>query len=166
MHGNSQVGVKLREFVWVAKTCDFPEGKGRVVNVGHKLVGVFKVDGKFYAVNDVCPHRGGTLSCGAVQDMCVICPAHGMRFDLRTGESADAFGHHVQTYEAKVEGEDLFIEAWWIEEKQKSAGIPPNSIEPETARTLARNGRHSKQRVGHESSGGEPLLTLVNGKGS
>ena len=49
------MGVKIHKFVWVAKTRDFPEGKGRVVNVGHKLVGVFKVDGKFYAVNDVCP---------------------------------------------------------------------------------------------------------------
>ncbi len=160
------MGEKMRQFVWVAKTRDFPEGKGRVVNVGHKLVGVFKVDGKFYAVNDVCPHRGGTLSCGAVQEMCVICPAHEMRFDLRTGESADAFGHNIQTYEVKAEGEDLFIEAWWIDEKQKPASIPLNSIEPEPARTLARNGRHSKQKVGHESNGTEPLLTLVNGKGS
>ena len=156
----------MRQFVWIAKTHDFPEGRGRVVNVGQKLVAVFQLDGSFYAVNDVCPHRGGTLSCGAVMDACVICPSHGMRFDLRTGESADGFGHHIQTYEVKVEGEDIFIEAWWVEQKPRPAATPVDPKEAEPAGAIARNGWYSEKSDAPEKNGAGPLLTLVNGKGS
>lgn len=155
----------MRQFVWVAKTSDFPEGRGRVVNVGRKPVAVFQIDGNFYVVNDVCPHRGGTLSCGAVQGTCVICPSHGMRFDLRTGESTNGFGHHIQTYEVKVEGEDVFIEAWWVDEKQRPARTPVNPAEAEPARTPIRTGWHSEKSNAHEIDGAGSLFTLVNGKG-
>jgi nitrite reductase/ring-hydroxylating ferredoxin subunit/uncharacterized membrane protein len=42
-------------------------------------------DDATYAMADRCSHRGGPLSEGRVTDDCVVCPWHGSRFDVRTG---------------------------------------------------------------------------------
>ena len=47
---------------------------------------VFNVAGSYYAIGDVCSHDNGPLGDGEVDGLEVICPRHGARFDLRTGE--------------------------------------------------------------------------------
>lgn len=156
----------MRNFIRVAKTGDIPEGKGRAVNVGRKLVAVFKVAGRFYAVNDICPHMGGSLASGAVHGTQVICPSHGMCFDLGTGESADAFGHCIQTYEVKVEGDDLLIDAWWAESKSKPARADSRPLRPRSFPPAARAGGDPAARPFAEKNGTVPLLSVVDGRGS
>jgi 3-phenylpropionate/trans-cinnamate dioxygenase ferredoxin subunit len=47
---------------------------------------IFNISGEFFAIGDVCTHDDGPLGDGEVVDHQIICPRHGARFDIRTGE--------------------------------------------------------------------------------
>ena len=78
--------------------------------MGDQHLAVANVDGKFFALEDVCTHDGGPLGDGEVEDCEVECPRHGGRFNLRTGK-ATAFPAvaGVRTYETKVEGPEIKV---------------------------------------------------------
>jgi len=60
-----------------------PEGRGRrVCNAGLDLA-VFRVGDAVYAIDDSCPHAGGSLSNGKLQGTRVTCPVHGLTFNLQ-----------------------------------------------------------------------------------
>ena len=62
-----------------------PPGSHQVVDVDGAQVAVFNLDGRFYAVEDVCTHDGGTLTGGAIDGEQIVCPRHGARFSIKTG---------------------------------------------------------------------------------
>jgi 3-phenylpropionate/trans-cinnamate dioxygenase ferredoxin subunit len=64
---------------------DLPPGSRRVVDVDGIAVAVFNVDGRYYAIEDVCTHDGGDLATGALEGREIVCPRHGARFDLKSG---------------------------------------------------------------------------------
>ena len=65
-----------------------PRGEGRVFEVGSRRVAVFRArDGELFATQADCPHRGGPLADGLFGDGRLVCPLHGLQFDLRTGEA-------------------------------------------------------------------------------
>ncbi len=97
-------------FVKVATMEELEEGVRKLVETESKRIALFKVDGKFYAVDEVCPHRGGPLSEGDIEDCEVVCPWHGWRFNLETGISPVNTSVKVDTYAVKVEGADILIE--------------------------------------------------------
>jgi len=92
----------------VCSTHDVPFGEGRAAVVGSRRVAVFNTASGWYALDAVCPHRGGPLEDGIVADHSVICPLHERRFDLATGESfGDCTG--VVTHRVEVRGADVFV---------------------------------------------------------
>ncbi len=107
----------MANFVRIGRVEDFPEGQGRIVSAARKPVAVFKVEGKLYAVNNICPHMGGPIGAGGLEGMVVACPYHALRFHLDTGRSADEFDHSLQTYSIKVEDGEVWIDAWWAKKK-------------------------------------------------
>ncbi|MGR9036709.1 MAG: non-heme iron oxygenase ferredoxin subunit [Gammaproteobacteria bacterium] len=62
------------------------DGENVVVDVDGTEVAVFKLDGKFYAIEDVCTHDGAEIASGEVEGDEIICPRHGARFCIKTGE--------------------------------------------------------------------------------
>jgi 3-phenylpropionate/trans-cinnamate dioxygenase ferredoxin component len=66
---------------------ELPPGSVKIVHAGEIAVGVFHVDGELYAIEDRCSHDDGPLAEGdwEPEDLVVVCPRHGSRFDLRTG---------------------------------------------------------------------------------
>lgn len=69
----------------VAAISDVADGTTlRVVVEGLEVL-LCNVDGKLYAVEDVCTHDGGPLDQGTLEGACVVCPRHGATFDVRTG---------------------------------------------------------------------------------
>ena len=77
----------MAAWVDVAPVEDLPPGSYRVVEVDEVMIAVFNVDGEFYAIEDICTHDGATLTGGPVEGDQVICPRHGARFCVRTGEA-------------------------------------------------------------------------------
>ncbi len=92
----------------VASVSDFSTNESKVFYVLQKEIAVFKVEGRFYAVDNLCPHRQAPLCTGEVSGHVVTCPFHGARFDLRSGKGLK--GPHqadIGHYEVLVDGKEL-----------------------------------------------------------
>ena len=65
-----------------------PLGEGRVYLVDGQSIAVIRArTGEVYAIQAQCPHRGGPLADGLVGGTTLICPLHGWKFDLTTGNA-------------------------------------------------------------------------------
>ncbi|MCH8946895.1 MAG: non-heme iron oxygenase ferredoxin subunit [Acidobacteria bacterium] len=100
----------MGQLVKVANTGDVPEGHGIVVEAAGHDVALFHVDGKYFAIDGTCTHKGGPLAEGELNGNVVTCPWHGWKFNVATGEAVFNEQIKVQTYEVKVEGEDITVE--------------------------------------------------------
>ena len=64
-------------------------GEVKIVHAGVLSVGVYNLDGRFYALEDRCSHDDGPLCEGDfdVEEGYAVCPRHGAQIDIRTGEA-------------------------------------------------------------------------------
>ena len=94
----------------VADVSEVPAGQGRVVEVAGKQLALFNLEGKYFFLDNLCPHRGGPLGDGIVMGNAVTCPWHGWQFDCATGKSTRNPTVGVATYPAIVEGSTIYVE--------------------------------------------------------
>jgi nitrite reductase (NADH) small subunit len=99
----------MSEFVSVAEVASLLPGQGRTVNHRGREYALYNVDGKFHAMDDACPHKGGPLGAGCLEADQVYCPLHGWAFDIKTGICAMRPDLPVRTYETRVEGNHVQI---------------------------------------------------------
>ena len=93
----------MTEWTNVAKAGEIAPGEYRVVDVDDVAIAVFNVEGEYFAIEDVCTHDFGTLSGGFLEDGQIMCPRHGARFDVRTGEALTPPAYEpVATFEVRV----------------------------------------------------------------
>ena len=100
----------MAEFVTVATVQEVPPGASKVVYVQGEMIAIFNVDGRFFAIDNTCPHRGGPLGAGYLDGTIVRCPLHYWPFDLRTGESPGSPVDRVLTYAVRLEGDQVQVE--------------------------------------------------------
>lgn len=79
----------MPEFKTVCRIDDIPEGESRLFVVENTLVGVFHVDGEFYALHNECPHAGASLAHGLIEGNTVRCRIHHWRFCIKDGAYLD-----------------------------------------------------------------------------
>ena len=72
--------------VKIARLDEVEPGKVKVFNLGQEAIALCNVDGKIYAVKDVCTHDDGPLGDGDLEGYNIVCPRHGAEFDVRTGK--------------------------------------------------------------------------------
>lgn len=89
-------------FVAVAEAASLRPGQGRTVHVRGREYALYNVDGTFYALDDLCPHRGASLGAGFVENGEVFCPMHGWAFDVKTGACTSNPGKPVKSYATRV----------------------------------------------------------------
>ncbi len=78
---------------------EIPVGEGRAFAVEGQQVAVYRLrNGSLRALAAVCPHRGGPLADGLIDERVVVCPLHGHTYDLATGAELAAGGDAVRTY--------------------------------------------------------------------
>ena len=88
---------------------DLPDGtRRRAVVRGLPLV-LVRVEGRWYALDDTCPHRGGELSQGDLSGHLLHCPLHAWPFDVRTGCSPRQPGASVGIHEVAVKDGELQV---------------------------------------------------------
>jgi 3-phenylpropionate/trans-cinnamate dioxygenase ferredoxin subunit len=98
------------QFVRVCKVADLPDPGKRLVTIGDRTVALFHVSGRFWATDDRCTHDGGQLAAGRLEGHIIICPRHGARFDIRTGEALSRPANvDLAVHEVKVEGDDVLV---------------------------------------------------------
>jgi nitrite reductase (NADH) small subunit len=95
----------------VAAVAELGEGQARTVEVNGKSIAVFNVAGRYYAIDNLCPHRGGPLGEGDVEGQIVVCPWHGWRWDVTTGANANNPAVRVSCYPVTVEQGTIFVAA-------------------------------------------------------
>lgn len=90
-------------FVTVAAANDLAPGDMMYVEVADEPVCLINLDGKFYAISDICTHQEASLSDGTIIGDEIECPLHGGAFEIRTGQPA-AFPvvTPVETYKVRV----------------------------------------------------------------
>jgi nitrite reductase (NADH) small subunit len=93
-----------------AKTNEITAGTIREFHVEGRAVAVANVDGKFYAINNTCLHRGGPLGQGTLNGKVVTCPWHGWQYDVTTGKVTQNPAVGVDCYPLEVRGEDIYVD--------------------------------------------------------
>ncbi|MBI2109575.1 Rieske 2Fe-2S domain-containing protein [Candidatus Woesearchaeota archaeon] len=100
----------MGKLVKICKRNEISTGSNKLVNIDGKMIAVWNVNNEFYAVNAVCPHRGGPLEQGSLNQNVVSCPWHGWQFDVETGTSPVFPQAKIEIFKVKIEGEEIFVE--------------------------------------------------------
>ena len=115
----------MRRYV-VGKVEELPPGERKIVPVGGKGgIGVFNVKGSFYALKNLCPHKGGPLCHGRLrphvtspdvyqldrerESEILKCPWHQWEFELKTGVALYDPRLRVKTYPVTVEADEVIL---------------------------------------------------------
>ena len=97
--------------VTIAKVSETAPGTITVHEVEGKRIALCNVNGRFYAIDDVCTHDGGSLDQGELEGNLVECPRHGARFDVTDGRAVVLPAvRPVKTYNVQVEGDEVRVE--------------------------------------------------------
>ena len=100
----------MAEFIKVSTLPELAPGSAKTVEVKGKTIALFNVDGKVYATDNTCLHRGGPLGEGELMGSVVICPWHQWEYNVCTGELVGDSSVKVATYPVQVEGSDIRVE--------------------------------------------------------
>jgi nitrite reductase/ring-hydroxylating ferredoxin subunit len=109
----------------IAKAEEIPPGERKVLTVAGREMGVFNVGGSYYALRNICPHRGAPLCHGRLRPLVTSsgvhhidqeregeilkCPWHQWEFDIATGRALFDDKLRVKTYEVKQEGDEVVV---------------------------------------------------------
>ncbi len=95
----------------VAKLSEVPLGRMKPVDASGVRVVLCNVDGKIYAIEDVCTHDDGPIHEGRLDGFEAECPRHGARFDVRSGAVTRMPAVvPVRSFPVRVEGDSIFVE--------------------------------------------------------
>jgi 3-phenylpropionate/trans-cinnamate dioxygenase ferredoxin component len=94
----------------VCKLSDLADPGKILVSAGDRSVALFRVAGQLWATDARCTHDGGPLITGRLEGHTIVCPRHGARFDVRTGEALSLPASiDLAVHEVKVEGDDVLV---------------------------------------------------------
>ena len=99
-----------KDFFAVAHLSNVPESRGLTVRVGEHELALFNVGGEIYALDGRCPHRGGSLGEGMVENGSVFCPLHGWQFDVKTGACLDTPERPARCFPVRVVDGQIQVE--------------------------------------------------------
>lgn len=105
-------------YIKAAQTNELLPGNKKKVLLEEKEILLANIQGTYYAIDNTCPHMGGSLADGTLEGSQIICPKHGSIFDVRTGQVVQSGKilfikvkvNDLQRYPVKVEGTDILIE--------------------------------------------------------
>ena len=115
----------MGEFIKASKTSEFEDRTKKKLLIQGQEILLARVDDKYYAASNRCPHLGGDLYDGKLEGTIVTCPRHSSQFDLKDGAVVrwlkgsgffSAVGKafkppkQLKTYSVRVEGEDILVE--------------------------------------------------------
>ncbi len=80
--------MNITETIDLGDATQVPRGESRCFEIRGRRVAVFHLDdGEVRAIDDLCSHAEASLAAGEVDGACVVCPWHGAKFSLETGEA-------------------------------------------------------------------------------
>jgi nitrite reductase/ring-hydroxylating ferredoxin subunit len=103
------MSAESKAFQRVARRSDVAPGSALVVESGRYEVALFDVGGELRAYENACPHQGGPIGEGQIEDGCVVCPWHAWRFNLSDGKMTLGDFAALRRFEVRVEGSDVWL---------------------------------------------------------
>ena len=95
-------------FTKVCTVSELRENQGKRFLINDVDIAVFKVNGEIFVLNNVCPHQHtSVIYDGFVEDGCVVCPAHGWMFNLKTGKQPTG-ARGLDSYQVKIIDDEVF----------------------------------------------------------
>ncbi|GCE03331.1 Rieske (2Fe-2S) protein [Dictyobacter aurantiacus] len=80
-----------------------PLGEGRTFQIGEAKIALFRTrSGEVFALQAGCPHKNGPLADGMTGDGKVVCPLHGYKFCLASGEPLGNTCAPLKTYNVSL----------------------------------------------------------------
>ncbi len=118
----------------VAAVDELAGGRTLRVDAGGRPILLSRIDGRIHAIDAICSHAGGRLEDGEIANGRVVCPIHGARFDLATGQASPEtkFASDLRAYPVMVAGTDLLIDAPPRETADGVREAPPGASVAET----------------------------------
>ncbi len=97
------------EYSKICHISELKEGTGKRFFINETEIAVFKIKERIFAVSNICPHqKTASMFEGEVENGFVICPFHGWKFNLETGNTPSG-GNGLKTYDVKIENEFVFV---------------------------------------------------------
>ena len=92
------------------KLADLADGAMTEVTFGDRPIAICHAEGKLYAIEGTCPHRGAPLGHGALHGHTVICPFHGWEFDCRNGQYDLNHNLYLATFPVEVRAGEIYVD--------------------------------------------------------
>ncbi|BDD91937.1 (2Fe-2S)-binding protein [Pandoraea sp. NE5] len=89
---------------------ELPPGKRKIMFVEGRSIVLFNIEGTVYAIDNACPHDGASLASGQLDGHLLQCPAHGLRFDLKTGCVREPGGLCLTRFPVRVTDSEVVAE--------------------------------------------------------
>lgn len=93
----------------VAEKDSLPVGRVKTVNAGNHIIALSNFEGKICAIDNSCPHQGGPLGEGSIEDGWLRCPWHGYEYHPCTGKAPEGLGDSVPTYEVEEREDGIYV---------------------------------------------------------
>ena len=87
---------------------EVPEGSVKMCGVAGRVLALLCLDGRYTALDNRCPHMGGPLGQGSIEDGKLVCPWHGREFDPFTGECETA-AESVDCFQVEARDDGLYV---------------------------------------------------------
>jgi NAD(P)H-dependent nitrite reductase small subunit len=100
----------MAEWIAVCRSDEIPDGQGRSLDAAGVRVAVFRLGDQLVALSGHCPHSGGSLGHGWVEDSEVVCPLHQWRFKLSDGRCTTIRGEWVHRFRCEQRGQEVWVE--------------------------------------------------------
>ena len=92
----------LIDFYFICEEKYLKEGEGQRFYINDTDVALFKVEGRIYALSNICPHQHASkMYEGFIENNCIVCPLHGWTFNLETG-NLHSGSKGLETYPVKI----------------------------------------------------------------
>jgi nitrite reductase (NADH) small subunit len=99
----------MGEFIEVAYINEIPENGSKVVYYNGEKVALFNLNGDIHAIQNTCPHAGGPLGEGSLEESIITCPWHGWQFDVKDGVSPVNPNAKVAKFNVLIDGDKIKI---------------------------------------------------------
>ena len=100
----------MSNWIRVAAEQELPPGSCGEYIADQRIIALFNVEGRFYALDGICPHQGGPLGKGSLAGCIVTCPWHGFQFDVTTGQHQSSRSLVQPAFPVKVENGEVWID--------------------------------------------------------
>ena len=92
----------------VCRVSELKENQGKRFLINDVDIAVFKVNQEIFILSNTCPHQHTTIIYdGIIEDGCIVCPAHGWMFNLKTGKQPTG-ARGLDTFLVKIIDDEVF----------------------------------------------------------